>query len=166
MAEGLLRARLAERGREVPVVASAGTEIRDQEDRGATSAAVEALADRGIDLASHVTTPLSVETVDKADLLVAMTRRNESAVDLLQSVARSRTFLAGEGGRLGGQVGPRGDRSMADWVRALDGARGGHFTAGRLADEVGDPWGGPDEEYRRCADQLDGICTALARLMT
>ena len=113
-----------------------------------------------------MTTPLSVETVDKADLLVAMTRRNESAVDLLQSVARSRTFLAGEVVRLGGQVGPRGDRSMAAWVRALDGARGGHFTAGRVADEVTDPWGGPDEAYHRCADQLDGICTALARLMT
>ena len=55
---------------------------------------------------------------------------------------------------------------MADWVRALDGARGGHFTAGRVADEVTDPWGGPDEAYHRCADRLDGICTALARLMT
>ena len=55
---------------------------------------------------------------------------------------------------------------MADWVRALDGARGGHFTAGRVADEVADPWGGPDVAYQRCADRLDGICTALARLMT
>ena len=38
---------------------------------------------------------------------------------------------------------------MADWVRALDGARGGHFTAGRVAAEVTDPWGGPGEAYHR-----------------
>ena len=166
MAEGLLRARLGERSGDVPVVMSAGTEIRDRADRGATPDAVEVLADRGIDLESHTSTPLSVETVAGADLVVAMTRRHESAVGLLEPVARSRTFLAVEVVRLGGQVGPRGDRSMAEWVRALDGARGGHFTAGRLADEVADPWGGSDEVYRRCADQLDGICSALARLLT
>ncbi len=166
MAEGLLRARLVERGGDAPVVASAGTEIRDRADLGATPAAVEVLADRGINLESHTTTPLSVETVAGANLVVAMTRRHESAVGLLEPVARSRTFLAVEVVRLGGQVGSRGDRSMTDWVRALDGARGGHFTAGRVADEVADPWGGPDEVYRQCADQLDGICSALARLLT
>ena len=166
MAERLLRARLVERGGDVPMVASAGTEIRYRADRGMTPAAVEVLADRGIDLESHTSTPLSVDAVVGAELVVAMTRRHESAVGLLEPMARSRTFLAVEVARLGGQVGPRGDRSMTDWVRALDGARGGHFTAGRLADEVADPWGGSDEVYRRCADQLDGICSALARLLT
>ncbi len=165
MAERLLRVRLVERGGDVPMVASAGTEIRYRADRGMTPAAVEVLADRGIDLESHTSTPLSVDAVVGAELVVAMTRRHESAVGLLEPMARSRTFLAVEVARLGGQVGPRGDRSMVDWVRALDGARGGHFTAGRVADEVVDPWGGPDEAYRRCADQLDGICSTLARLL-
>jgi len=165
MAEVLLRTRLTERGSAGPPGAAAGTGVRGDGGTGATPDAVAVLAGLDMDLAAHVVAPLTVEAVAGADLLVAMTRRHESAVGLLDPTARSRTFLAGEVVRLGGQVGPRAGRSMADWVRALDGARGGHFTAGRVADEVADPWGGSREGYGRCADRLDGICSALARLL-
>ena len=94
-----------------------------------------------------------------------MTRRHEAEIGSADPDARSRTFLAGEVARLGGQVGPRGVRLLTDWVRALDGARGGHFTTGRVADEVADPYGAPVEAYRGCADRLDGLCTTLARLL-
>jgi len=170
MAEALLRYRLAEAGVDGPEVASAGTGVRDGDGRGAAPAAVEVLAGRGLDLGSHTTSPLTAAMLADAELVVAMTRHHESTVGLLDPSVRSRTFLAGEVVRLGGQVGLRGDRSVGDrsvgdWVRALDGARGGHFTAGRVADEVADPWGGPDEAYHRCADRLDGICSGLVRLL-
>ena len=84
----------------------------------------------------------------------------------LDQAARSRTFLAGEVARLGGQAGARdaGD-SVRAWAEALHAARGGHMTTGRLADEVADPYGGPEDGYNRIADRLEGICSALARLL-
>jgi protein-tyrosine-phosphatase len=94
-----------------------------------------------------------------------MTRRHEAAVTAMVPTARSRTFLAGEVARLGAGVGPVGDGGVVAWVGAMDAARGGHFTTGRVADEVPDPYGESLESYRRCADRLDGICTTLARLL-
>tara|TARA_B100000959_G_C14903821_1_gene592099 strand:- start:78 stop:725 length:648 start_codon:yes stop_codon:yes gene_type:complete len=170
MAEAVLRARLNERGGDVsallPTVASAGTEVRGGADgAGAHPLAVEVLAERGIDLGGHVSRSLTFELVAGADLVVAMTRLHQAAVSALDPPVRARNFLAGEVVRLGGLVGPREDRPLDEWIRVLDGARGGHFTTGRVADEVADPWGEPINEYRRCADRLDGIATALARLL-
>ena len=170
MAEAVLRARLDERGGDVSAlfleVASAGTDVHWGADGvEATPLAVEVLARRGIDLSEHASRSLTFELVTGANLVVAMTRLHQAAVSALDPAARARTFLAGEVVRLGGQVGPREDRPLDEWIQALDGARGGHFTAGRVADEVPDPWGEPIDEYRRCADRLDGIATALARLL-
>lgn len=162
MAEALLRTRMAEAGADGPEVRSVGTAAVGGP---ATPAAVEVLANRGIDLSGHVSRPLTGGSLASADLVVAMTRRHEAEIGSADPDARSRTFLAGEVARLGGQVGPRGARLLTDWVRALDGARGGHFTTGRVADEVPDPYGEPLESYRRCADRLDGICGTLARLL-
>ncbi len=162
MAEALLRTRMTEAGTHGLEVRSVGTAAVGGP---ATPAAVEVLADRGIDLSGHVSRPLTDGSLASADLVVAMTRRHETVIGSADPAARSRTFLAGEVARLGGQVGPRGLRLLADWVRALDGARGGHFTTGRVADEVADPYGESVETYRDCADRLDGLCTALARLL-
>ncbi len=163
MAEVLLRARLVERGGDFPVVASAGTMVEGR--NRATSTAVEVLSSSGIDLSEHMSSPLTAGLVVGADLIVVMTRLHEATICTLDPTARSRTFLVGEVVRLGGQVGPRGDRSLVDWIRSLDGARGGHFTAGRVADELADPLGEPEDSYKRCADRLDGICTRLASLV-
>ena len=162
MAEALLRHGLRERSPDACVVASVGTEGGGSP---ATYQAVEVLAARGIDLAEHCSRQLTTESVADAHLIVAMTRRHEAAVTAMVPAARSRTFLAGEVARLGAGVGPVGEGGVVAWVRAMDGARGGHFTTGRVADEVPDPYGEPLESYRRCADRLDGICATLARLL-
>jgi len=166
MAEALLRERLAEVAGDgpVPEVSSAGVDVASP-GGPASEGAVEETAGRGTDLSGHRTRPLDADLLAGATLVVAMTRRHEAAIGALEPTARSRTFLAGEVVRLGGTVGPRGDRSVAEWVRSLDAARAGHFTAGRVADEVADPWGGSSDDYRRCADRLEGVCTALARLL-
>ena len=163
MAEGLLREILEAAGSELEV-ASAGTYGADAEP--ASGHAIRVLADRGIDIGAHRSRRLTCDLVDEADLVVAMTRSHEVAVATLDQTARSRTFLAGEVVRLGGQAGARGVGDLVPaWAEALHAARGGHMTTGRLADEVADPYGGSEDGYRRTADRLDGICSALARLL-
>ena len=162
MAEALLGHSLRQLGPDLSVVASAGTEGGSSP---ATDKAVDVLAARGIDLGGHRSRALTAELVVDAELIVAMTRRHEAAVTAMVPEARSRTFLAGEVARIGSGVGPVGEGGTAAWVRAMDGARGGHFTTGRVADEVSDPYGESLESYRRCADRLDGICATMARLL-
>ena len=163
MAEGLLREILEAAGSELEV-ASAGTYGADAEP--ASAHAIRVLADRGVDIGTHHSQLLTSDLIDEADLLVAMTRSHETDVAALDQMARSRTFLAGEVARLGSQAGARGaGDSVRVWAEALHAARGGYMTTGRLADEVADPYGGPEDDYRRTADRLEGICSALARLL-
>lgn len=163
MAEGLLREILEATGSELEV-ASAGTYGADAE--VASAHAIRVLADRGVDITAHRSRPLTLDLVEGADLVVTMARSHEAGVAALDQTARSRTFLAGEVARLGGQAGVRsaGD-SVRVWAEVLHAARGGHMTTGRLADEVVDPYGGPVDGYRRTADRLEGVCSTLARLL-
>ncbi len=164
MGEALLRHGLTAAGADHPV-ASAGTHAMDG--GPATGHGIEVLGDRGIDLTGHLSRHLNAEIVDGADLIVAMTRQHEAVVGRLDPMARGRTFLAGEVARLGGQVGPPvDDEGLRDWAARLDGARGGHMTTGRVADEVADPYGENRDAYQQTANRLDGLCSALTRLLS
>ena len=166
MAAALYRDQLAkvDEGRPILEVVSAGTDVNSV-GGPATPEAVQALAERGIDLSDHQARPVDNTLLTEADLVVVMTRRQEAAVGTLEATVRPRTFLFGEAARLAGTVGPRQDRTFREWVESLASARGGHFTGGRIVDEVLDPWGGTADDYRLCADRLDGFCSALARLL-
>jgi protein-tyrosine phosphatase len=126
MAEALLKHRLADR---------LGCKAIDLEDRGivvtsagisaapggrAAAEAIATLHDRGIDLASHESQPLSDRVVRFADVILTMTRGHREAILEQWPEAEPRVKLISRG---------RGD--------------------------VPDPIGGPLEQYRRCADQLD-----------
>ena len=164
MGEALLRYRLTGAGADHPV-ASAGTHAMDG--GPATGHGIEVLADRGIDLTGHRSRHLDAGLVGGADLIVAMSRQHEAVVGRLDPMARGRTFLAGEVARLGGQVGPPADdEGLRDWAARLDGARGGHMTTGRVADEVADPYGENRDAYQQTANRLDGLCSALVRLLS
>jgi protein-tyrosine-phosphatase len=39
------------------------------------------------------------------------------------------------------------------------------MTTGRVSDEVPDPWGENREAYVQTASRLEGLCSALARLL-
>ncbi|MBV15834.1 MAG: hypothetical protein CMA52_04940 [Euryarchaeota archaeon] len=164
MGEALLRHHLAGNGAYQPV-ASAGTHAMDG--GLATGHGIEVLADRGIDMTGHRSRHLDTGIVEGADLIVAMTRQHQAVVGRLDPTARGRTFLAGEVARLGGQVDPpAADEGLRAWVTRLDGARGGHMTTGRVADEVADPYGENRDAYEQTANRLDGLCTALSRLLS
>lgn len=163
MAEGLLRSKL--QAAEFPLqVTSAGTHGNGA--RPASGHAIRVLAETGVDLGGHRSRELALELVREADLIVAMSRTHEAAVAALDQSARSKTFLAGEVARLGGRVGPKNASvTIRTWVESLHAARGGHMTSGRVTDEVADPYGYPEEVYRRTLDRLDGICSTVARLL-
>ena len=163
MAEGLLRSKL--QAAESPLqVISAGTHGTGK--RPASGHAIRVLAEKGVDLGGHRSREIDLELVRQADLIVAMSRTHEAAVAALDQSARSKTFLAGEVARLGSRVGSKdASETMQTWVESLHAARGGHMTSGRVTDEVADPYGYPEEVYRRALDRLDGICSTLARLL-
>ena len=163
MAEGLLAHDLFQAGSDL-VVASAGTHAMTG--GPATSHSVDVLAEQGIDISSHRSSLLTDYLLVESDLIVAMTRVHESAVATVDQDARARTFLAGEVPRLGGTVGPlQPGMDLREWVALLHGARGGHMTAGRTADEVGDPYGMDRSIYEALHIRLSGMSSAMSRLL-
>ena len=71
----------------------------------ATPQAVEAVADMGGDLASHRSQPLSVELVNRADLIVTMGRDHSSAVTSLVPSAADKTVTLDPEGDIADPIG-------------------------------------------------------------
>ena len=164
MAEAFLKDKLMKTSSEIEVL-SAGTNVKSNS--SATEEAIKVMENFEIDLSDHVTHLLSKGTIEKAGLIIAMTRPHELSISKIQQKARSRTFLAGEIVRLGSQVSKLGELpSFSSWVEELHSARGGHMTSGRAGDEVLDPFDKPLEEYEKVAMRLNGICEVLCKLLT
>ena len=89
MAEGLLRHML--RGRNDIQVTSAG--LGALEGVGATGAAIEVMAELGIDISSHVSQSLGSELVRQADFILTMTRQHYDAIQALHPAAAEKAFL-------------------------------------------------------------------------
>ncbi len=75
MAEALFKELLKEENKNQYEVMSAG--LSAFEDAPAAKQAIEVLKEKGIDLSSHKTTPLTEELVQKADLILTMTDRHK-----------------------------------------------------------------------------------------
>lgn len=121
MAEGLLRARFAVRGR--GAVASAG--LVALAGRPADPLAVELLAARGVDLSGHRARQLTPELVGEFDLVLVMEAAQQQELEQLSRAARGRVHRLG---RFGGfdvedpYRGPRAafERALAQIERGLD----------------------------------------------
>lgn len=92
MAEGLLRKRLAERGRDDIEVASAGIGAGGGHP-AADGAYLVALED-GIDLSSHRSRRLSPEMIESADVVLVMSREHAAVVDAMHPGEKA--WLLGE----------------------------------------------------------------------
>lgn len=165
MAAALLARQLGERGVEDAHVHSAGTLPW----RGAaTDEAVAAMHERGLDITHHRSRELSRSLVARADLVLGMTRDHVGRVVAVDGRAHARTFLPGELVRLAAHVGPwtgGGDRPLRDWLASVAGHRPHRGVPGRASDEIADPAGHPVEVYRRTADRLDRLASAVADLL-
>jgi protein-tyrosine phosphatase len=153
MAAALLRFRLAQAGVTGVEVESAGFL---SEGRPVPAEVIEVLSPLGIDVSSHRSRPIRDHLLDRADLILVMTRQH--LVDLV--VARpgiwSRTFTLAEILRRGEAVGARHqDEDLASWVFRVN---AGRERAGilklPLSDDVPDPIGGPLKEHQRLRDLL------------
>ena len=93
MAEAFLKDKLINTTSEIEVF-SAGTNVKSNS--GATKEAIKVMENFDIDLSNHTTHLLDKDIVEKAELIVAMTRPHELSISKIQQQARNRTFLAGE----------------------------------------------------------------------
>lgn len=96
MAEALLGRELAERGRDEIAIASAA--VGSFGEGGPSWEAVEVMREAGLDISNHVSRPLTVTELDRAELVFVMEERHlRSIVDLLPD-AGDRVRLIAEGG--------------------------------------------------------------------
>ncbi|MBM7853744.1 protein-tyrosine-phosphatase [Desulfohalotomaculum tongense] len=124
MAEGLARAILAGRGLDTEIeVISAGTMAWPGSP--AAEQAVQALAERGIDIKKHRAAALSEELVKSADLILTMTSAQKQQVLELSPEAAEKTYTlshyAGETGDIPDPVGQPVEvyKSCADKLEQL-----------------------------------------------
>ena len=129
MADGLLKHML--RGRNDVQVASAGLGALDGS--GATDAAIEVMAELGIDISSHVSQPLNSDLVRQADFIFTMTRQQQDTIHALYPSAAEKTFLVRE------------------------------FEESRTAEnkDIADPIGQSIDVYRRTRDQIRDALPSL-----
>jgi len=127
----------------------------------ATPHAVTVLAELGIDLGSHVSRKINRDDVDRADLIIAMTRKHGWAVAAHEPEAASRTFLLGEVTRLA-RTQQRNGESVRDWAESIARTRSADRPMGNAADEIHDPVGESIGVYRATASVLDRLLGELA----
>jgi protein-tyrosine phosphatase len=160
MAEVLLRRRLAKAGIDAQV-SSAGVSAVD-----GVAATAHARTVVG-ELDEHRSRSLTAQAVVDADLVLAMAREHVRRAVVLVPEALERTFTLRELVRRGQAIGPRmPGEPLAAWLLRVG---AGRVPAALLGDDpeddVADPIGGPIEEYRRTADELDRLLGRLVELL-
>lgn len=94
MAEGLLRKKLSQQGRFDIEVLSAGTMMFSG--RGATEETKEVLAIEGIDVSGHHSHKVSIDVLNKSDIILVMEKIHEERILQLDPKVRNRLFLLKE----------------------------------------------------------------------
>ena len=154
MTEALLRSAVEKRGLDV-LVESAGFLFQDKE---ATPVVVDIMGERGLDISSHRSRKVTAESINTADLVVAMERRHVRDLTLLADDAVSRIdTIGGLVARLHGVDG----ESPAQRISAAIAPRVAGDMLGRGADEVDDPFGKSKRVNRATADRLTELSQAL-----
>ncbi|HZX46227.1 MAG TPA: low molecular weight protein arginine phosphatase [Clostridia bacterium] len=136
MAEAIFKDMLKKAGLEAEV-SSAGTAVYYE--GGASEQAVEAMKEKGIDLSGHRSRPVGRKELEKADLVLTMTRAHKRAVldmapDLSDKVFTLKEYVCRE---------PE-DEECGEGL------------------DIADPFGRPVEYYRACAEELE---RALGKLL-
>lgn len=159
MAAALLARRLADRGVPAEVV-SAGLLAGGA---AASRRALQAMADRGLDLSGHRARRVDPGDVAAADLVIGMERRHvrEATAEVPEALAWSFT-LRDLVARAEAAEPRRADESLRDWAARLAADRGAPDLLGEGEDSIADPIGGSAATFERTADELDDL---LARLV-
>jgi protein-tyrosine phosphatase len=162
MTEALLQAKLDARGVDARVH-SAGT-LRWI--GSASDGARAVMRERGLDLDAHRSRALSAELLDRADLVLGMTRQHVWSVANYAPAAVERAFLVGEVIRLGTVAGARrADEPLRAWATRVAALRADPRVPGQPQDEVADPAGESLDVYRATAARLDAELDRLVTLL-
>jgi protein-tyrosine phosphatase len=165
MAEGFLRSALVRRfGRQAPVVSSAGT--LGWEGSGAMPEAVQAAAEREVDIRPHRARRLGVGMIGRADLAVCMAQEHREEVSRLAPDAYDRTFTLKELARVlehlpGAGPDSKGEGLSRRVAEAAEFRRDG-FRGNPFDEDIADPLGLPIDSFRAVAWELDEWCDRLA----
>ena len=162
MGAALLERCLARHGIDAAVV-SAGTHAWDI---GATDETILVMQEHGLDVGGHRSRQVTGAMIDRADLVLGMTRDHVRAILLHRPDAKDRTFVVGELARLGRTVGARElHEPVRQWAARAAASRPHTHVVGRAADEVADPIGAPIEVYRETAAALDHAMAAIGAML-
>ena len=125
----------------------------------ASGGSVRAMARRGIDIGGHRSCTVTVDLLERADLIVAMSRRHLRHAVVLHPPCFGRAFTLKELVRRGSSVGRReGGEPLADWIARLHDGRELRMLLGDdERDDVYDPMGSPDHEYEATAVELEHL---------
>jgi protein-tyrosine phosphatase len=156
MAMTLARAWFDEHDGAAVDIESAGTML-DADGRPASDGALRSMEKRGLDLADHISRPVSVDMVERADLVLTMERAHVRALVTMEPDAYPRTFTLLEFARRSATVQPRrSDQPLADWLVEVQTGRTPRDLLGASdEDDIADPIGRRQGHYHRCADQID-----------
>jgi protein-tyrosine phosphatase len=164
IAAALLRARLDERGSPLTVESSGFM----SEGVPPPREALETMWAVGVDLSGHRSRPLSPTTIGAADLIVGMTRQHVVELTVMAPPEWERAFTFADLLRRAETVGPRQRiEAVREWVRRLHAGRlRSSLTGLPLSEDVSDPMGGRPKDYQRTREQLVGMTTRLAELLS
>jgi protein-tyrosine phosphatase len=118
-------------------------------------------------LESHRAVPLDVRLVERADLVLGMTRHHAREAVLIRRDALTRTFTVFELARRGRAAGPRRwGESVEQWLTRVGAGRTlADFAGTNLADELQDPLGSGASAVARSAAELDAALDEIANLV-
>ena len=163
MAEAFLRHRLHDFGVEARVH-SAGLLHSGQP---APAYGIDAVGGFGLDTSAHRSRRMTRDMVAEADLVVGMAREHVREAVLLCPDAWAKTFTLKELVRRGEQAGPRAEDQLFDeWLAKLHAGRRRQDALGSSPeDDIADPIGLGQEDYRRTAAEIEGLVARLVGLI-
>jgi protein-tyrosine phosphatase len=140
-------------------VSSAGT--RALEDMRPAGGSVQLAADRGLDLASHRSQPVTPELIDQADLVLTMSEGHRDRCAMLGAGAASRVFTVREFVRLLDGVDPAevpedGAKRLL-WLRDEAHRNRPRLPAAAEPEDVADPIRAPWPVWEAMGAQLDEL---------
>lgn len=141
MAEALLTSILKEMGVEADYrVKSAGTAAFSGDK--ASINAIKALEEKGMDLTGHRSTPITIDVIEEADLILTMTQGHKAGVINFVPTSKEKVFTLKEFG-------------YKDGPEKID------------SYDISDPFGYAIEVYRGCRDEIEeALRRAVDRLMS
>lgn len=160
MAEVLVRAELARRGRDVHVRSASVA----YEGKPANPRAVKAMAQRGLDLSEHRTTLLDPALINGAFLVICMARSHVREVAARVPDALAKTFTLHELVRRAERTGPpRRSAPIAEWIERLnDGRRYADLVGDDRSDDIPDPLGRSQRRFEKVAVELEVLIDRFA----